>query len=55
MDREKLFSFFENKYISFQDFVPRLPLGLDPAKTWGELLDKRKENAIAIDLLCYDQ
>ena len=50
MDREKLFSFFENKYISFQDFVPRLPLGLDPAKTWGEFLDKRKENAIAIDL-----
>ena len=50
MDREKLIRFFEKQYISFQDFVPRLPLGLDPAKTWGELLDKRKENAAAIDL-----
>lgn len=50
MDRERLFSYLEDRYASKRDMISRIPLGIQPEELWRELSDRRVSRGVALPL-----
>lgn len=50
MDRETLFQYFEQNYISKSAVLPWLPLGMNPNTVWAELQKRRKAKCIMLPI-----
>ena len=43
--------YFEQNYIPKRDLLPRIPLGVDPAALWEEIINRRKARSTQLPLL----
>lgn len=50
MDKERLFRFLDQKYLSRCELANKLPLGMDPDEVWKTVLDGRLAKAIRLPL-----
>ena len=50
MDKERLFRFLDQKYLSRCELANKLPLGMDPDEVWKTVLDGRLTKAIRLPL-----
>lgn len=50
MDKERLFRFLDQKYLSRCELANKLPLGMDPEEVWKTVLDGRLAKAIRLPL-----
>ena len=50
MDRERLFTYFQEHYLSRQEVLARLPLNIPIDGFWTELVSRRKANAVYLPL-----
>lgn len=50
MDKERLFRFLDQKYLSRCELANKLPLGMDPDEVWKTVLDGRLAKAVRLPL-----
>ena len=53
MDRERLFRFFEQRYISKHDMLSHIPLGTQADALWTELLNRRRSKSTVLPIHNY--
>ena len=53
MDRDMLFRYLEQRYISKRDMISRVPLGVQPDALWQELLNQRRSKSTVLPLYSY--
>lgn len=50
MDKERLFRFLDQKYLSRCELANKLPLGMDPDEIWNTVLEGRLARAVRLPL-----